>query len=422
MNIGEKIAFHRKNKNMTQRELADGICSTAYLSKLENNKIDAQNEILSFLCERLDLDHDQITVDDFTSIMDQLRRVYVLVNKRQTQDAEPKLAAFEDLAHSINPMISTAYFIIRLEFEVAARHCENAAQFKSKLLDRLNYLNEETNVWYYKALGYYEYTYGNLERSVDYFYKAQTLIEEAGNSDPQIEYLLGLVNTRLMLISKSIYHTERALDIYTRQGYNLQKITECKLLLAINYSKVNYTELAEDHYKNLIQLLKMDYQNPNLLSKVYHNLGYLYLVTEQVGKAEEVFQDALNVSTQPDLKVDTYYLLAYIYKKQGKRDQALAFCQKCMEHPDPFQKEYFYKGYILETSILFPDFECSTFLQKLENEILPYFETQEPAVARECCALLGEIYSNQGRYKMANQYYRKAYQINALNQLKEVLI
>lgn len=55
MFIGEKVHFKRKELGITQEKLCREICSITYLSKLENNKIEAKEDILKMLCKRLDI-------------------------------------------------------------------------------------------------------------------------------------------------------------------------------------------------------------------------------------------------------------------------------------------------------------------------------------------------------------------------------
>ncbi|WP_084818774.1 helix-turn-helix domain-containing protein [Tepidibacillus sp. HK-1] len=38
MKIGDKIRYYRIKKGLTQSQLAEGICSKSYLSKIINNK------------------------------------------------------------------------------------------------------------------------------------------------------------------------------------------------------------------------------------------------------------------------------------------------------------------------------------------------------------------------------------------------
>jgi HTH-type transcriptional regulator, quorum sensing regulator NprR len=53
MKTGEKIRYFRKTQNISQQELADGICSVSYLSKIENGQAVASEEIIMFLSNRL---------------------------------------------------------------------------------------------------------------------------------------------------------------------------------------------------------------------------------------------------------------------------------------------------------------------------------------------------------------------------------
>lgn len=53
--IGKQVFYKRLQQKMTQEELCQGICSVSYLSKIENGKIEASEEILQLLCARLEI-------------------------------------------------------------------------------------------------------------------------------------------------------------------------------------------------------------------------------------------------------------------------------------------------------------------------------------------------------------------------------
>ncbi|MEI4624023.1 helix-turn-helix transcriptional regulator [Bacillus cereus] len=53
--IGEKIRNFRKRYNLSQRELCDGICTTSYLSLIENNKIKVKTEMIQLFSERMEV-------------------------------------------------------------------------------------------------------------------------------------------------------------------------------------------------------------------------------------------------------------------------------------------------------------------------------------------------------------------------------
>ncbi|MFZ0368814.1 MAG: helix-turn-helix transcriptional regulator, partial [Halobacillus sp.] len=60
---GSLIKQHRKFNNMTLEDLATGICSVSYLSKIEHNTINASEEIYRLLGERLNIKLNDINQD-----------------------------------------------------------------------------------------------------------------------------------------------------------------------------------------------------------------------------------------------------------------------------------------------------------------------------------------------------------------------
>ena len=57
-NIGSIIKELRKKKKFSQKQLAEGICSIEYISKIENNKKSPSTEIASKLLAKLGADSD----------------------------------------------------------------------------------------------------------------------------------------------------------------------------------------------------------------------------------------------------------------------------------------------------------------------------------------------------------------------------
>lgn len=64
MEIGNKLKFFRTKSKMTQSELAKGIISTSYLSKIEKGILEAPPQIVGLLCKKLDINPHLIEDDD----------------------------------------------------------------------------------------------------------------------------------------------------------------------------------------------------------------------------------------------------------------------------------------------------------------------------------------------------------------------
>lgn len=53
--VGQSIRYWRKMRAYTQKQLCQGICSQAELSKIENDLNDTSTRIICLLAERLDI-------------------------------------------------------------------------------------------------------------------------------------------------------------------------------------------------------------------------------------------------------------------------------------------------------------------------------------------------------------------------------
>ena len=56
MGIGSKIRYFRTKNNLTQKELAVGVCATSYLSKIENEIVEPSDEMLDIFSSKLGLE------------------------------------------------------------------------------------------------------------------------------------------------------------------------------------------------------------------------------------------------------------------------------------------------------------------------------------------------------------------------------
>jgi HTH-type transcriptional regulator, quorum sensing regulator NprR len=420
MYIGEKVSFRRKQLGLTQDEVCRGICSITYLSKLENNKLIAKNDILEMICNRLNLNINELFENDFENHMNNLRDLYLLVTNREISQFKNKFVQLNTLRNITNPILRVGLDSILLEFHTELRNKKESEKFKNNIMKNEMYLNNETKVWYLKALGYFEYIFEDLNKSSKFLYEAKSLIPETNrdNISAHVEYLLGLVNTKLMLISRSVMHTEKALELYNKE-INIKRIIDCKLLLGINFSKMGHYDIAEEMYKSIAETL-IKSKNKRMLGKVYHNLGYLYALNDKSEDAILYFKKSLELKLDTNEKLNTMYLLAYEYKKQGDINLSLRLCDQGIKNSTEIL-HFHYKFIILKKSYNTNDFNEDIFINKIENEIIPYFIKQDPLVSTECFYLLAEIFSNKSKYKLAVKYYKKALETNIKNSRKELL-
>ena len=75
-NIGLLIKMARIQQNMKQVSLAKGICSTSYLSKIENNQTIPSEDVLQLLLERLELDYEDLSTEQELKFLSELYSLY----------------------------------------------------------------------------------------------------------------------------------------------------------------------------------------------------------------------------------------------------------------------------------------------------------------------------------------------------------
>ncbi|MEC0282809.1 helix-turn-helix domain-containing protein [Terribacillus saccharophilus] len=90
MEIGPLIKLHRIKQSMTQEDLAAGIVSESYLSKIENQKTDASPEVIALLCERLGIQLNAENEDMIKEKAEEWLRFFMMriVEKNGTQSTK----------------------------------------------------------------------------------------------------------------------------------------------------------------------------------------------------------------------------------------------------------------------------------------------------------------------------------------------
>jgi len=75
-NIGLLIKMSRIQQNMKQITLAKGICSTSYLSKIENNQTVPSEDVLHLLLNRLNLNYQDLSTAEEGKFLLELFSLY----------------------------------------------------------------------------------------------------------------------------------------------------------------------------------------------------------------------------------------------------------------------------------------------------------------------------------------------------------
>ncbi|HLR63688.1 MAG TPA: helix-turn-helix transcriptional regulator, partial [Lentibacillus sp.] len=154
MEIGAYIKLHRIKQEMTQTELAEGIVSSAYLSKIENEKTEASPNVISLLCTRLGIQLDTGTDD---MIREKLQNWYGMLSSEH--DMDEMVQSYQELNrvmydnHSADSLVMFEIHKIRY-FLVIGKSDEALSQI-NKLAEMSGTFDTLHQFYWYKFKGNY---------------------------------------------------------------------------------------------------------------------------------------------------------------------------------------------------------------------------------------------------------------------------
>lgn len=305
---------------MTQEKVCSGICSIPYLSKLENGKLEVKRDTLELLCERLSINMQELTNDDEQVWLNKLDNLYYLIESRQIHGSiREKINEIKDKKPNFinNPRLYLTYQVVLFNYYLSIRDKNSCRELKNKLEiynQRHKHLDKKIEFRLLKSIGFYEYLLGSVSKSKKYYYQALHINDKASYKDATLLYRLGLVHTQMMETSLSISFAERASHIFMQQ-MNIKSIIDCQLLIGINYNRSSNYEKAKTCFLQILQSTKFSSsKNDPILGKIYHNLGYSYLLERDIEDAIKYLKLALKTKKTLQEQMSTMYLLAYTYK------------------------------------------------------------------------------------------------------------
>jgi transcriptional regulator with XRE-family HTH domain len=404
--IGKKIYYFRKSKGFTQEQLANGICSVSHLSKIENGHEKPSSDILVHLCRRLNISESDIeSEEDINAISLLLHEWYTLIVNKDTEAASQKHTYLEEkLAHIQDPTLLLKYTLFSVRYRLLLQDLGEASALLKSLDFYKKSLDLDLAFYYFLFLGLYTYMNGDYVEALKCFKQAESAGDSLRIQDPELYYQLALANSQLHHISHSINYASKALDLFD-QYCNYFRSIDCQILLGINNRKLGNYEQSEKYYLNALKVAKM-FNNKDLISMIYHNLGNLYSKHDP-GKGIEYFQSSLKFreAHEHEKAARTLYCIARDFYRLKDVNSAYEWLEKGIKIAN--------QGDLIEFKMHFQvlkyQLNCNTrreFEELLRDEVIPYFKKKQMwNVVAEYSETLADYYSNQFKYKSSSYYY-----------------
>lgn len=402
MLVGERLRSWRKKNGLTQEEVAEGICSISYYSKIENNKAEPSEEIIILVAEKLNISIVELMEEKDLNYayVETAQNIYRLLKENKYQDARNEYySLMEDYEATANPSFKLMIKLIELRLEMVNSKSSYIHDKYQEVVSFSDYITASLKTLYNRVCGLYHYLYGDIDDALHLY----TALNEVHNYEYRgdVLYNLSLIYLRKNHIHKSIKHLKSALEIYARE-MDYGQCTNCYLLLGISYAKMEEYETAITYYDKVI-LATEDHE---VTRKVYHNLGVAYEKLNRIESAINYYLKSLELkNNENEIKVlNTTYALAEMYYKTDEYQLALSYVKQGLHVATEYKlKEHQLKFGVLQKQL--GDEELTEYLQSI---VIPFFrERKDFEVVIKYLSLLGEQYAKNHQYKQAYQQYKK---------------
>ncbi|AIK40466.1 MULTISPECIES: helix-turn-helix domain-containing protein [Bacillus] len=406
--IGKQVFYKRLQQKMTQEELCQGICSVSYLSKIENGKIEASEEILQLLCARL-----EIAVSDLRDVEEEVKEklddwlnALVHLDKQQVEriykelQSEMKNVLDFEIINYYN-LLYTRYLIMKRDLSALEEELEKLKKMYKKYspFQKLLYT-------YSRALLYcMQYKY---KQALEHLLKTESMAKEQGYYETGIYYNLALTYSQMEIDHMTLYFANVALEGF-RNEYKFRHVINCQLLIAFSYIRKKQYSEAMGIYNHILREADSFADKDNIMSIALNNMGYLYYRQNNYEKAKEYYLEGLQYKKEEDLNyIDAMYEISLQCIQLKEFEEARGWIEKGISAA---RKDDRYKSMLHLLLILQYKYygKKEVYKKFLEIEAVPFFKGEKNMKDLKKVYLeLAEYFEESSEFQESNRYYKLA--------------
>ncbi|MGX4668157.1 helix-turn-helix domain-containing protein [Cerasibacillus sp. JNUCC 74] len=409
--IGNTIKYYRLKLNMTQSELAKGIISVSYLSKIENGYVEPSREIVELLCKKLNI----IWSDkEDKQIFEWCNKWFKALFHKNIQETCTHFKQIEDNMSLIaNNGLLNLIEIHKLRY-LLLKDKNKAKEQYNKLKEILNLFNEREMYYWLKFSGYYYLTNFFYHKSLNNFLAAENYLEHSFYMEFEeryhLHYMIGLSASFAKKSHLAFEYTRKALDHY-QKDYKLKESAKCHILLGYTFLQMNGFKQALKNYQTAKKIAN-HINNKKLLMKSVQRIGDLYSKLNKPQEALEYYLKSYELQASSNTKT-LVPILSLIKEHYKKHDIAKAkkWLEKGIELLAEAQVETIYLYELKVYEQLIKGIKLS-FDKLILHEIIPFLDERKLYDKKIIMLqLLADYYFDNRKYKLAASYYNYALQI-----------
>ncbi|WP_174615858.1 helix-turn-helix domain-containing protein [Virgibacillus ihumii] len=413
MEIGPYIKLHRIQQEMTQAELAEGIVSYAYLSKIENQKTEASPNVISLLCTRLGI---QFADETDETIKEKCQEWYDMLF--DTKDKAEIIKTYEELNELIYESQSdnlVMFEIHKIRYFLVIGENDSALKQINKITELSGTFDSLHQFYWYKFKGNYCSITGAFNQAMRMYKQAEEKLNHldlSEDSTADIQYVIAVTHSKLHNTLEVIEYAEKAIDTF-RKSYNFIRCAQCHSVLGISYRRIRMYDKSIKHH-NLAKHLGELSNNAQIIQLTNHNLGYLHSSKGERKKAIYYYNEVLN-NKEVDLNTRLITVISLIkeYYNISEIEKTSEIIEKGFELFESISDKSAYNIHFLALNAydLVIRQEYEQYEKLVINELIPFLQKQKDFANLAVYArMLGRHFEALKKYKESVKYYKLANQ------------
>ncbi|MFB1082152.1 helix-turn-helix domain-containing protein [Jeotgalibacillus sp. JSM ZJ347] len=404
MNVGSIIKYYRTKKGLTQTELAEGICSTSHLSKIETNMYSANEETVGLLLAKLGLQLEDITGDlrEVKETLEAFMHAICMHDRESIELLNSELTKKED--YILTSEYVNLYHLYKLRYQLFQWDIEGAEE-SLKLIQKIKNTFDpiEKNIFLFFK-GFYLSMHEKYEEGLE------TIHEFLNNPLPiggmwvgEACYILSHHYISLNNNEAALTFSKKAYDVYLAES-NFTRQVHSQMILGISYMRLSLYNEALTVYKSLLRNTRMFFKD-SLYPGVLINYARCLYLTKEYKKAEKAAKEAIELSELFSYSYGTSLLIWLESKvKLNDIDKKWHSNMRLLKETDTIiGNKYFYHHSNFLEKYEFSQYEGIKYAVKY---LYPHLlKLQSYSDALEVLEMIIDYYESKGDAEKVNYYY-----------------
>ncbi|HGH7175582.1 TPA: tetratricopeptide repeat protein [Bacillus wiedmannii] len=404
--IGKQVFYKRLQQKMTQEELCQGICSVSYLSKIENGKIEASEEILQLLCTRLEIAVTDLrdVEEDVKGKLDEWLNALIRLDKAQIERIRTELE--DDIQSVLDFEIINYYKLLNIRYLLMKRDLPAIAEELEKLKKAYKKFSPFQKLLYTYSKGLLCCLQYKWKKGLEDLLETEIMAKELGYHETGIYYNIALTYSHLEIQHLTLHFANIALEAFKNE-YKFRNVINCQILIALSYAEQGQYEEALKMYENILREAEAFADKDVLMSITLSNMGNIYYKKKKYQQAKEHYLESLQLQKQVDLNyIDTLYEMALSCIKLEQFEEAKEWINKGVIAAK--REERFNTKLYLILMLQYKYFEAAKeYKEFLELEAIPFYKSAGNKIElKKVYIELAEYFAQSLKFEQSNQYYK----------------